>query len=125
MPGETDARWVVTRSITGVSSGVRAWLVASARLPTSWAALAAIAGSLLGFAALTFCGIAPKGAFALGCPVDRFFGSLRLSQVLTTSSLVGACVLLEGTRLRFLRWAMGTLTVLLSLAVLLWAILGA
>jgi hypothetical protein len=73
---------------------------------------------------LTFCGIVPKGEFALGCSVDRLFGSLRLSQVLTTVSLVGACVLLAGGRLRYLRLAMGTLTVLISLAVLLWAILG-
>jgi predicted ester cyclase len=96
---------------------------ASLSSAASWTAFAAVAGGLLGVTAIAFCVILPDGVFALGCSLDRFFGSLRLSRVLTTLSLGGVCVLLARSSVR-LAWVMGVLVVLLSLATLVWAVIG-
>lgn len=91
--------------------------------PAVWAAIAAVAGGLLGAATLAFCLLPSDEGLILGCSLDRFSVSVRVSRVLTTLALGGICVLLAEPRVRFLPWASGTLVVLLSAVTVVWAVL--
>lgn len=107
----------------GRSANVRWWLAANVRRPALWAAVAAVVGGLLGVTAVALCLVPSGGSVALRCSLDQFSGSVRLSRVLTTLSLLGVCALLTGLR-RSIAWTLGAIVALLVLVTLFWFVAG-
>ncbi len=99
--------------------GVRSWLSTSALRPASWAAAAAVGGGLVG-AMATLLITLPPGFGTIEVSLDLFFGSVRISRLLTTLGLVGVCALLTGKVPHLLVTISGAFAALISFATLVW-----